>query len=123
MQPISEAKHNDIIAGLISGASVFQIVKSTGVGQCTVTKICSQYCAHLPKSAGGHPGKLTATNMRHALHLISSGKVENAVQITRSLKDITNTSITPQTVCRHLKKAGMKAVTKKERPKLTKKHK
>jgi hypothetical protein len=36
---------------------------------------------------------------------------------------MTEKSISVRTVCRTLKKAGMKAVVKKKRPKLTKRHK
>ena len=54
--------------------------------------------------------------------MISSGKAENAVQITRTLQTITNHDLSPETVCLHLKKAGMKAVVKKKRPILSKRH-
>ena len=43
-------------------------------------------------------------------------KAENAVQVTKSLKNITNQSLSPTTVQRYLKKAGMKAVIKKKMP-------
>ena len=46
--------------------------------------------------------------------LIGTGKAENAVQVTKTLQDVKNHAISPQTVCRHLKKAGMKAVVKKK---------
>jgi transposase len=71
---------------------------------------------------GGCPSKLTPTNTRHAIHLITSRKAENAVQITKTLRDITNQPLSAKTVHRHLSQAGMKAVVKRKRPFLSKKH-
>jgi transposase len=122
MKPITDNKRNNIISLLISATPVHKIKLSQGVSTSTISKICSQYCPNLPKAPGGRPCKLTAKNVHHALHLISSQRAENAVQVTRTLKTITNQSITPQTVRRHLKKAGMKAVVKKKRPLLKKSH-
>jgi hypothetical protein len=42
--------------------------------------------------------------------------LENAVQVTKSLQDITNQSLSPTTVRRHLRKADMKAVAKLSTP-------
>ncbi|KIJ04293.1 hypothetical protein PAXINDRAFT_22424 [Paxillus involutus ATCC 200175] len=60
--------------------------------------------------------------MCHAIRLINTGKVENAVQVTKALQDIKTHPISSQTVCRHLKKSGMKAVVKKKCPLLFKRH-
>ena len=60
--------------------------------------------------------------MQYAIHLISSGKAENAVQVTNSLQDIKNQPISSQTMCHHLKKAAMKAVVKKKSLLLSKHH-
>jgi transposase len=123
MRLLTEAKQNNIIALLSSGTSVKQINTSTGVSTSTISKIRSQYCPNLPKNPPGRPSKLTAANVRHALHLITSHKAENAAQVTRILKNITNQSISSHTVRHHLKKAGMKAVVKRKRPLLKKRHK
>ena len=61
--------------------------------------------------------------MHHAIRLIGTGKAENAVQVTRTLQDVKNQSISPQTIHQHLKKAGMKAVVKKKCPLLSAHHK
>ena len=122
MLPLSEAKRNNIIALLLSGTSVAKTHTATGVSAGTVSRIRSQYCPNLPKNPPGCPSKLTAANVHHALHLITSQKAENAAEVTRTLMDITNQPISSQTVCRHLKKAGMKAVVKRKRPLLKKRH-
>jgi hypothetical protein len=103
MLPLSEAICNNITALLLSGTSVARIHTATGVSAGTVSKICSQYCPNLPKNPAGHPSKLTAANVHDALHLITFQKAENATQVTRTLRDITNQSLSSQTVHRHLK--------------------
>jgi hypothetical protein len=50
------------------------------------------------------------------------GKVDNATQATKKLKDIINTPITSQTVHSHLKTTGMRAVVKRKRPLLKPHH-
>jgi hypothetical protein len=74
-------------------------------------------------STGGRPTKLTSKNVHHATYLITSQKADDAVQVARTLRNITNQSLTAQTVRRHLKAAGMKAVVKKKRPLLKPQHK
>ena len=74
------------------------------------------------KSTGGHPSKLSPTNIRHAVHLLSTDRAESAVQVARHLRDVTNTPLPLQTVRRHSKKAGLKAVVKKNKPLLTHRH-
>ena len=74
------------------------------------------------KSIGGCLNKLSPTNIRHAVYLLSTNKAENAVQVARHLRDITHTPLSPQTVRGHLKKAGLKAVVKKNKPLLTPRH-
>jgi hypothetical protein len=77
---------------------------------------------HLFKAAGGHSSKLSPTHILHTIQLISSGKADTAVQVTRHLCDITNKSLSAETVHQHLKEAGMKAVVKMNKPLLTKHH-
>jgi hypothetical protein len=50
------------------------------------------------------------------------GKVDNAVEATKALLKITNTSISYQTVRCQLKARGMKAVVKRKRPLLKPHH-
>src|SRR6266567_8496475 len=96
MRTLSLTQKNRIISMLDAGHSAHSIASTTGV--------------HSP------------TNIRHAVHLITTRKAENVVQVTKSLKNITNQSRSPSTVCLHLKKAGMKAVVKTKRPLLSAKH-
>jgi len=53
---------------------------------------------------------------------ITSQKIEHATEASKVLQDMNRESISVKTVCRALKKAGMKAVVKRKRPMLTKRH-
>ena len=44
----------------------------------------------------------------HAVNFITSGKAETAEQVSKALQHITNQPVTPQTVCRHLRRTGMR---------------
>jgi len=67
-----------------------------------------------PKPCGGHPSKLSDTDIHHAMHLINLGKADNAAQVTQILQNITNTTLSTEAVCLRLKGAGWKAVVKKK---------
>jgi len=123
MRPISDNKRNNIIALLLSGTSMRDIKSSLGVSTSVISKISSQYCPNLPRNPPGRPRKLTAKNVNYALRLITSRQADTAPHVTRTLKNITNQSLSSQTVRRYLKREGMKAIVKKKRPLLKDKHK
>src|SRR6266487_6674538 len=120
MQPLSAAQHNYILSLLDSGHSATQISSSTGLHFSTISMLHRKHCPYLQKPSGGCPPKLSEADTCYALHLITSRKAENAAQITKTLQDITNQSLTSQTTHNHLKNAGMKAVVKAKKPLLTK---
>src|SRR5438876_5456792 len=120
MRSLSTAQTNHILSLLDSGKSVYQIQSSTHFGLGTISRLHSKHCSSLQKSLGGCPPKLSPANTRHAIHLIRTGKAENAAQVTKPLQDIINQPLSTKTVHRHLKKAGLKTVVKCKRPLLTK---
>src|SRR5215472_226400 len=115
MKPITSEDSNDILSLLDSGHSHRQISSITGVSKTTVTRLCSRHRPYLKKAPGGQPSKLSDTSVRYALRLIGSGKADNAVQVTKSLQDITKKTFCAQTVRNGLKKVGMTAVVKRKR--------
>src|SRR5258706_15602075 len=105
-----------------SGHNAHQISAATGHHTSTITQLWSKHCPDAPKPHGGHPTKLSDTDICHACHLISSGKADNSTQVTKLLQNITNKSLSAETVHLKLKKAGWKAVVKKKRPMLSRHH-
>ena len=122
MRTLSLTQKNYILSMLNAGHSTHHIGSITGVHASTISRLHSKECSELHKSSGSHPTKLSPTNIHHAVHLITTRKAENAVQVTKSLKTITNQSLFPNTVRQHLKKAGIKAVVKRKWPLLSAKH-
>src|SRR4051812_46739505 len=98
MKPLSPADSNHILFLLDSGYSGEQISSKTGVSNATISRLCSRHCPYLKKPPGGRPSKLSDTDICHALRLIGSGKVDDAVQVTKSLQNITNQPFSAQTV-------------------------
>ena len=122
MRTLSLTQKNHILSMLDASHSIHHIGSITGVYASTIFRLCFKERSKLHKLSGGHPPKLFPTNIHHAIHLIITRKAENAVQVTKLLKTITNQSLSPTTVQRHLKKAGMKAVVKRKCALLSAKH-
>ena len=122
MQPLTTAQRNHIITLLDAGTSGHQIHHLTGIGISTISRLHSQHHSELPKSSGGRPSKLTPANIGYAKRIIRMGRADNAVQVIKALQDVTNQSISSQTVRRNLKKSGLRPVVKKKRPLLNPHH-
>ena len=83
---------------LNAGHSTRHIGSITGVHASTISRLHSEECFELHKSSGGYLTKLSPTNICHAIHLITIRKAENAIQVIKSLRTITNQSLSPTTV-------------------------
>jgi hypothetical protein len=90
MCPLSTAKCDCIITLLNSGTSTHDIYCLTGASTGAISKIHTEYCSELPKSSRGCPRKLTTADINYAKHLIWMCKTDNAVQVTKAFKDVTN---------------------------------
>src|ERR1700735_2750900 len=122
MKPVSAAQRNHILSLLDSGHSGYDIHSQTGVSVASISRLRSRHHPYIKKASGGRPSKLSEQDICYAIRLIGTGKAENAVQVTKALQDSTNQSLSAQTVRNGMKEVGMKAVVKKKRPLLTKKH-
>ena len=80
---------------LIAGHSTHHIGSITDVYASIIYRLHSKEHSELYKSSGGYSTKLSPTNICHAVHLITIRKAENAVQVIKSLKTITNKSLSP----------------------------
>jgi transposase len=122
MKSISQQTQNDIISLLEQGKSCRQIGQEIGVHYSTVSKFHSKLNFTPPKGKGGCPSKLTPTAICHAIHIISTGKADTAVDVTKSLQETFPGTISASTVRRGLKKSGLKAVVKTKGPVLSQHH-
>ena len=98
MHKVTVAQTNHVLALLDSGTSGAKISQELNLGLGTISHICSQHCFDLPKSSGGHPVKLSSANIDYARCVMCMSKVDNAVQVAKALQNVTNQSISAQTV-------------------------
>jgi IS30 family transposase len=122
MRSLSATQRNNILSKLDAGHPAHTIASTTGIHVSTISRLRSKDRSEAQKSTRGHPSKLSPTNVHHAIHLISTCKGENAVQVTKALTNIINQPLHPNTVHQHLKKSGMKAVVKSKHPLLSVRH-
>jgi transposase len=122
MKALSSTKVDLVVQMLKSGHSGRHISSTLDISIASISKIRLKHCPDIPKSSGGRPTKLSPANIHYATHLIERGKADNAAQVTRTLQNIINQPLSSQTVRRTLKQVGLKAVVKRKRPFLSKRH-
>src|SRR5438128_2094529 len=118
MKPISEKTYNNVVSLLDRGLSACKIATELGVSRATVDRVCVKSRPDIQKSQGGWPTKLKPTDKHRLVHLITSGKADSTTQVARELRDVSNAEVSAETVRRALKEAGLKAATKKKKPRL-----
>ena len=104
MRSLSATQKNNILSKLDAGHSAHSIASTTGIHVSTISRLRSKEFSEVQKSTGGQPSKLSPANVHHALHLISTRKAENAVQVTKALTNIINEPLHPNIVRQHLKR-------------------
>ncbi|KIJ09355.1 hypothetical protein PAXINDRAFT_87551 [Paxillus involutus ATCC 200175] len=112
MRSLSSTQKNTILTRLDSGCSAHTIASTTGLNVSIISIFHAKEHSDLQKSNGNCLSKLSPANVHHAIHLISTHRAKNAVQVTKSLTNIINQPLHPNTVCQHLNKTGMKVVVK-----------
>ena len=118
MRSISSTQLDIVLFLLDQGRSPKAIASRTYLGHSTISEICSKHCPNLQKSNGGRPSKLSSTTIYHSMHLISTGKLDTATQVARELSHSYQVSVSSKTICRTLRKQGIKATTKVKKAKL-----
>ena len=72
MKADSPATQSQIFSMLMDGKSAHSISLETCVNTSTITRLCKKHIPHIPVFSGGHPLKLSDTNIRHTSYLILS---------------------------------------------------
>ena len=110
IKTLCAAQIYQILSLLDLNQSTHQISATTGLYHSTISWLHSRLCSTLLKSSGGHPSVISPADMWHAILLISTGKADTAVQVTKTLQDIKNQPVSAQTIYHHLKQAEMTPV-------------
>ena len=122
MKQLSPTIQSHITTMLLDGKSAHAFSLSRGIHTSTIIRFRKNHFPHLPVSSGGCPPKLSTTNARHGTHLLTSRKVDTAVDATKSLSCIIGQPLSAQTTRRYLKKNVLKAVVKQKKPLLQQSH-
>ena len=123
MKQTSKDKINEVTRYLNLDYSLGKIAKIVGISKSSVFRIKKEHNILTNCSLGGRPAKLNDKNKRQILRSITSGKTSNAVEASKDLNKSLNIDVNPQTIRRVLKKAGLRSIVKKKKPRLSKKHK
>lgn len=122
MHQLSDSTRKQILALLDKGQSSHRIARQLDVGRATVDRVRRVLRPGAQKSRGGRPAKLSQVDRRAIIRAITSGKHDTASQAAREFNASSNVTVTPQTVRRALKDAGLKAGPKAKKPKLRPHH-
>src|SRR5438046_2677794 len=122
MKPISEETCSNILSLVDIGLSSRQIEAQLGVSRPTVSRIRAKSRQGAQRSRGGRPAKLTAADKRRLVRMVTSGKVDTAVQLAQELRDNSEVKLSAETVRRTLKEAGRRAMVKKKTRRLLPRH-
>jgi len=122
MRPISSAQKENILSLASNNHSDHAIASKLGISQSTVSKTLNTLSPNRHLSSGGRPSMLSSTTQRAIITQISTGKAENAVQVTNHINTIIPTPVSSETVRRILRKNSFKAVVKKKKPLLSARH-
>lgn len=104
------------------GHSSRQIAKQLDIGKATVNRVRARASPNAPKAVGGRPTKLSVADKRRVVRMITTHKAKTAVQAAQELKDTADMVVSAKTVQRTLKEAGMRAMTRRKKPKLSPRH-
>ena len=122
MKAISSTHHSTIISLLQEGYSVRQIETKTGIGRSTIGRVKKGMDRDKENNKGGQPAKLSSRDQQAILRQITTGQLDNAVQASQFITNITSTSVTPQTVRNMLKANHFWAIVKRKCPLLKQVH-
>lgn len=119
MRQISDEKKLLIKQKLLDGATISEVSNALNISKSTVQKYKVLSSLDLPFNRGGRCSKLSQRDENLILRKILKGEVDTATELARSFSSF---NVSPQTIRRVLKKAGLKAAAKVKKPLLSKKH-
>lgn len=122
MRRLPADKQNNILSVRRNTSSLRKVAQQCGVGKSTAQRLCKQYLPDLPKSLGGRPAKLSPQNKHFCVRAITSGNLDTATEVKKKLENDVNVIVSDNTVRRALQEAGLDAVEKAKKPRLSSKN-
>ena len=122
MKQLSKDQTNRVIGLLNSNYSIRKISKNVGASKSSVHKIRKEQNIDIIGNLGGQYSMLNVQNKIQIIREITSGKVSNSVEASKSLNEGLNVQVRYETIRRILKSAGLRSNVKKKKPRLSNKH-
>lgn len=124
MKPLS----NDLVCSvkklLGDGLSIRKIAQKLNIGKSTVSRLGAKHFGDRLKAKTGRPVKLTNRDRQYCVRQITvgMGNKENAVEVTKSLREDLGIHVSPDTVRRSLHASGISSIIKPKKPHLSHKN-
>jgi transposase len=118
-QRLSNRIKDDIHSKASHGWSLHQIAQELSLPYSTVQRFLVESPVDMPVNRGGRPASLTPGNSRWIIRQVTSGQAKTAVEGAKMLESHFNVKVTPRTIRNALHKAGLTAVERPIKPKIT----
>ena len=122
MRPIPSDTQLNAISLLQRGFSIRQVARRCSISKSTVHNIRSTLNSGAEMPSAGRPSKLSPQSKRICVRSITSDRLGTATAVTKKLQEDIGVNVSVRTVCRALREAGLAAVEKEKRPKLSAKN-
>jgi transposase len=122
MRQLSTDKRDGILSLLQQGLSTRKVAKRCRIGKSAVQRLRAECLPDLISSQNGRPAKLSAQDRRFCVRAITSGKLGTTTEVAKDLESKLNVKVCDRTVRNVLHEAGLGAVEKEEKPKLSPKN-
>jgi transposase len=119
MRPISAATRAKALNLLRDGASTRKVASECGISKSSVQILRAELPSNLPVNTGGRPAKLSPRNKRTCVHAITSGSLKTGIAVAKMLESDHGIKVCDRTVRNCLQEAGLAAVEKERKPKLS----
>jgi len=122
MRPLSTDTRDNIISLLHQRYSVRKVADQCRVSKSVVQKLRTELLPDLVLSPGGRPAKLSTQDKRFCVRAITSGRLETGIAVAKKLEDDLNIKVCSRTVRNAFHEAGLGAVEKEAKPRLSPKN-
>ncbi len=114
MRRLSDKLRNEVKTHLQNGDAVCQVADKLNISISAVSKIGKKVAPERVLSKGGRPQRLAEANKRYCVHLVTRGRVDNAVKVAKKLEEDLGIKVSTDTVRRALRSKGVGAFEKQK---------
>jgi len=122
MRPLSTDTHDSILSLLRQGYSVREVAGQCHVSKSTVHRLRAKHLPDLASSPRGRPTKLSVQDKRFCVRAVTSGRLETGAEVAKKLENNLGIKVCDRTVRNALREAGLEAVEKEAKPRLSPKN-